>query len=150
MCRLMGIFLLNPFLSWRYILVLFYGTHSALLPDRYVVDAADHEKIESSKKELFELLARPSLAGIPLLVLANKRDLPNALSSDQIIPAMYAPAVALSCLSHKSHRDLPKITDREVTCYSISARYQQNLDIALEWLIQQSKKRRAAAAAAST
>eukprot|EP00700_Malawimonas_jakobiformis_P003614 EC726461.1.p1 GENE.EC726461.1~~EC726461.1.p1 ORF type:complete len:194 (+),score=45.01 EC726461.1:95-676(+) len=93
----------------------------------YCVDAADLEKIESSKKELFELLARPSLGGIPLLVLANKRDLPGALSSDQLIAAM----------------DLGSITDREVTCYSISAEYQQNIDIALEWLIQQSKKRRA-------
>lgn len=34
-------------------------------------------------------------------------------------------------------RELQRITDREVTCYSISAKYQQNIDIALEWLIQQ-------------
>jgi len=70
----------------------------------YVVDAADHEKIEVSKKELCELLARPSLGGIPLLVLANKLDLPGALSADQLIAAMYAESVVdvldriLSCV----------------------------------------------------
>ena len=58
------------------------------------MDASDHENIERAKKELFDLLGRPSLAGIPLLVLANKRDLPNALSSEQLIGAMY---VLLGC-----------------------------------------------------
>nr|QXF29049.1 Arl8 [Gefionella okellyi] len=91
----------------------------------YVVDAADQEKIESSKKELIELLQKPSLGGIPLLVLANKRDLPGALQAEELVGAM----------------ELSKITDREVTCYSISAKYQQNIDIALKWLIEQSKKR---------
>jgi len=57
------------------------------------VDAADHEKIETSKTELFELLSRPSLTNIPLLVLANKRDLPNAMTPDQLVGAMYALSV---------------------------------------------------------
>merc|ERR1711907_181725 len=33
----------------------------------YVVDAADEEKIPASKKELHDLVSKPSLAGIPLL-----------------------------------------------------------------------------------
>nr|XP_014335088.1 PREDICTED: ADP-ribosylation factor-like protein 8A [Bos mutus] len=45
----------------------------------YMVDAADQEKIEASKNELHNLLDKPQLQGIPVLVLGNKRDLPGAL-----------------------------------------------------------------------
>ena len=41
----------------------------------YIVDAADHDKIEASKNELHNLLEKPQLVGIPILVLGNKRDL---------------------------------------------------------------------------
>ena len=51
----------------------------------YVVDAADHEHLEQARSELHELLARPTLAGIPLLVLGNKNDLPGALSTGELI-----------------------------------------------------------------
>ena len=44
-----------------------------------MVDAADSEKIEASRNELHNLLEKPQLAGIPVLVLGNKRDLPDAL-----------------------------------------------------------------------
>lgn len=52
---------------------------------RYVVDAADHAKLETAKVELKSLLEKPMLAGIPVLVLGNKNDLPNALSAEQLI-----------------------------------------------------------------
>ncbi len=35
--------------------------------------------------ELHDLLAKPSLAGIPLLVLGNKNDLPEALGTPELI-----------------------------------------------------------------
>ena len=47
----------------------------------YMVDAADPDKIEASRNELHNLLDRPQLAGIPILVLGNKRDLPGVLES---------------------------------------------------------------------
>ena len=61
----------------------------AALTTRYVVDSADTERISESKEELFELLEKPVLAGIPLLVLGNKNDLPDALSVDKVIDDMY-------------------------------------------------------------
>jgi ADP-ribosylation factor-like protein 8 len=54
-----------------------------------MVDAADHEKIEASRNELHNLLEKPQLAGIPVLVLGNKRDLPNALDEKELIEQMY-------------------------------------------------------------
>lgn len=55
---------------------------------RYVVDAADHDNIKTSKDELYELLSKPSLAAIPLLVLGNKNDKPEALSTGALIDAL--------------------------------------------------------------
>jgi GTPase SAR1 family protein len=54
----------------------------------YVVDAADHDNIKTSKDELYELLSKPSLAAIPLLVLGNKNDKPEALSTGALIDAL--------------------------------------------------------------
>jgi ADP-ribosylation factor-like protein 8 len=88
-----------------------------------VVDSVDEEKLDSAKKELHELLSKPALGGIPLLVLGNKNDLPKALGTDQLIERL----------------ELKSITGREVCCYSISAKNQVNIDITLEWLINHSK-----------
>lgn len=55
---------------------------------RYVVDSADPEALEQSRHELHELLSKPSLAGIPVLVLGNKNDLPGALKEMELIEQM--------------------------------------------------------------
>lgn len=50
----------------------------------FVVDAADHDGVEAARRELHDLLTRPSLAGIPLLVLGNKNDLVDALTTGEL------------------------------------------------------------------
>lgn len=64
-------------------------------------------------------MGKPSLRGIPLLILGNKSDLPDKMSVDELIEAM----------------DLKSITHREVSCYGISAKEETNLDAVLHWLI---------------
>lgn len=54
-----------------------------------MVDAADLDKMEASRNELHSLLDKPQLAGIPVLVLGNKRDLPGALDETGLIERMY-------------------------------------------------------------
>lgn len=54
----------------------------------YMVDAADTDKLEASRNELHNLIDKPQLAGIPVLVLGNKRDLPNALDEVDLIDRM--------------------------------------------------------------
>ena len=51
----------------------------------FVVDSADLEGLEQARKELHGLLSKPSLAGIPLLVLGNKDDLPQSLTTNELI-----------------------------------------------------------------
>eukprot|EP01088_Endostelium_zonatum_P003950 TRINITY_DN15159_c0_g1_i1.p1 TRINITY_DN15159_c0_g1~~TRINITY_DN15159_c0_g1_i1.p1 ORF type:complete len:188 (+),score=41.02 TRINITY_DN15159_c0_g1_i1:101-664(+) len=89
----------------------------------YVVDAADSEKFEATKKELHELLSKPPLAEIPLLVLGNKNDLATAVGVEELIEKL----------------DLKSIKGREICCYSVSAKNSVNIDITLEWLCQHSK-----------
>ncbi|CEF59570.1 ADP-ribosylation factor-like protein 8 [Strongyloides ratti] len=90
----------------------------------FLVDAADEEKMEAAKNELMQLLERPQLDGIPVLVLGNKRDLPGALDEQQLIDKM----------------NLSTIQNREICCYSISCKDKTNIDITLQWLIQHSNK----------
>jgi len=84
----------------------------------FVIDAADHEKFDTAKKELSELMSKPPLAGIPLLILANKNDLTDAVGAQEIIEKL----------------ELKAISGREVCCYSISAKNNVNIDMTLEWL----------------
>lgn len=50
-----------------------------------MVDSADVDKLDSAKAELHSLMDKPELASIPLLVLANKNDLPGSLKITEII-----------------------------------------------------------------
>lgn len=90
----------------------------------YVVDAADRDNISISRSELHDLLSKPSLNGIPLLVLGNKIDKqPEALSKQALIDQM----------------NLSSLTDREVCCYMISCKNATNIDAVIEWLVKHSK-----------
>ncbi|RMZ84557.1 hypothetical protein DV737_g1209, partial [Chaetothyriales sp. CBS 132003] len=90
----------------------------------FVVDAADHDAIPVAKEELHALLSKPELAGIPLLVLANKSDLPSKLSVDEVIDGL----------------SLRRIVHREISCYGVSAKEETNLEAVLQWLVARSAK----------
>lgn len=53
-----------------------------------MVDAADLDKMEASRNELHSLLDKAPLSGIPVLVLGNKRDKPDALDENGLIERM--------------------------------------------------------------
>lgn len=91
----------------------------------YVVDAADAQNLAIARRELHELLGKPSLAGIPVLVLGNKSDKREALPKEKLIDQM----------------DLRLLSDREVCCYSISCKNSVNIDLVLDWLIKHSSSK---------
>jgi ADP-ribosylation factor-like protein 8 len=84
----------------------------------YVVDSADVGNLDVAKIQLHQLLAWPSLEGVPLLVLGNKNDLEGALNEEKLIAAL----------------DLSSIKDRVVACYSISCKNMVKIDNVLKWL----------------
>ncbi|RAL43621.1 hypothetical protein DM860_017364 [Cuscuta australis] len=86
----------------------------------YVVDAADRDSVPISRTELHDLLSKPSLSNIPLLVLGNKIDKSEALSKSSLTDQL----------------GLDAIKDREVCCYMISCRDSVNIDMVIDWLIK--------------
>ena len=54
----------------------------------YVVDSSDNERIEESREELFAVLENDAMRNVPVVVIANKQDLPNAMSPAKIVDAL--------------------------------------------------------------
>lgn len=59
----------------------------------YVVDAADRKRLEETSGELFELLEDEKLSGVPLLVYANKQDLPSSLPAAELADSLGLPTI---------------------------------------------------------
>lgn len=91
----------------------------------FVVDAADPSSWANAKESLQDLVTKPALAGIPLLVLANKSDMAEAVDERRLAAEL----------------DLAAIGDREVICYSISAKKVVNIDVTMNWLIKHAGKK---------
>eukprot|EP01015_Nassula_variabilis_P011901 TRINITY_DN1962_c0_g1_i4.p1 TRINITY_DN1962_c0_g1~~TRINITY_DN1962_c0_g1_i4.p1 ORF type:complete len:188 (-),score=42.57 TRINITY_DN1962_c0_g1_i4:73-636(-) len=90
----------------------------------YVIDSADRKRIQEAGAELQKLLEEDQLAGLPLLIFANKQDLIQALPADEI-----SDTLALS-----------SINDRQWSIVACSAKTKEGLQEGMEWLIQQVKK----------
>lgn len=50
----------------------------------FVVDSTDIERLEEAKLELHRIMRTPDNVGVPLLVIANKQDLPSAKSPGEL------------------------------------------------------------------
>jgi hypothetical protein len=54
----------------------------------YVIDSADRSRIDETGLELNSLLQEEKLAGVPLLVFANKQDIVHALPAGEVLSLM--------------------------------------------------------------
>jgi len=86
----------------------------------FVVDSTDQKSLPSAKKELDSILDKASVANVPLLVLLNKNDLPDAMPVETILKTL----------------DLNAIQNRDVSYFSISCKNIHNIDKTLEWIIK--------------
>ena len=66
---------------WRH----YYQNADGLI---FVVDSNDPGRMQEAREELTKVLSAPELANAAVLVLANKQDLPGAVSADQVATAM--------------------------------------------------------------
>ncbi|XP_061181639.1 uncharacterized protein LOC133190172 [Saccostrea echinata] len=66
---------------WRY----YYQATEGLV---YVVDSNDRERIAEAREELFGILQCEEMRGVPVVIIANKQDLPNALSPSEVAEMM--------------------------------------------------------------
>lgn len=63
---------------WRYY---FQDTQGLL----YVVDSSDRERLGEAAEELHSILADDNMRACPVVIIANKQDLPNAASCTEIV-----------------------------------------------------------------
>eukprot|EP00918_Siedleckia_nematoides_P003327 GHVU01007498.1.p2 GENE.GHVU01007498.1~~GHVU01007498.1.p2 ORF type:complete len:181 (+),score=44.34 GHVU01007498.1:365-907(+) len=101
---------IRPF--WR----CYYPNTDAVI---YVVDAADVERMQSTKKELKLVLEEEELKDATLLVVANKQDLPGALTAAEV----------------STQLALTDIKNRQWSIYHTSAIKGTGIDEALNWLV---------------
>lgn len=59
----------------------------------YVVDSADKERFNEAKEELYWILDSEDMGGVPVVILANKQDLPHAVSSADIAHKLGLPQI---------------------------------------------------------
>ncbi|GIQ88983.1 small GTPase superfamily, ARF/SAR type, partial [Kipferlia bialata] len=92
----------------------------------YVVDSANPEAIPESRRELHGIMAKQGLERVPLLVLGNKNDLNPHLEECAL----------------RTQLDLDSLAaNRELACYSVSSKNQNNLKVVLRWLQAHAKKK---------
>ena len=96
----------------------YYDQTDALI---YVIDSADRRRMEESGVELQQLLDEERLSHVPLLVMANKQDLLNALSEEEI----------------SAELGLFELRDRIWQILPCSAKTGDGLQEAMEWIVEQ-------------
>ncbi|XP_052105352.1 ADP-ribosylation factor-like [Mytilus californianus] len=55
----------------------------------YIIDSNDRERMAEAREELYGILQNDEMRNVPLVVVANKQDLPNALSPSQVAEGLH-------------------------------------------------------------
>ncbi|ELU16341.1 hypothetical protein CAPTEDRAFT_101983 [Capitella teleta] len=95
----------------------------------FVVDSNDPERIPEVREELFKILASDEMHAVPVLILANKQDLPKALPPYKLIEEMGM----RDCKGHKWHV--------QATCATNGEGIYEGMD-ALARMVKESRKER--------
>jgi len=95
----------------------YYENTDALV---YVIDSADRRRMEETGVELNSLLEEEKLAGVPVLIFANKQDLLNAMPPKEISEAL----------------QLHNIRDRDWQIQACSAKTGAGLQEGIEWVLK--------------
>ena len=85
----------------------------------FVIDSADRERLDIAKQELDLMLQEEELRGAPVLIMANKQDLPNAMNELEIAQGL----------------GLTDIKNRKWSLFKVSAVQGTGLEEAFQWLV---------------
>ena len=87
----------------------------------YVIDSSDDSRFNEAQEELWRyIIENPKVKEIPILILANKQDLPSSKNAGEIARVL----------------KLHTVTNQSYAIFPCSAKNSANLDDALEWLRQ--------------
>lgn len=93
----------------------FNGTNAIL----FIVDSSDAARIGEARKELFRVLEDESTSNCCILVLANKQDLPNCMSLNEVMENL----------------QLSEIKNHDWTILPSCSLTGQGLEEAVEWMV---------------
>ncbi|ESN93080.1 hypothetical protein HELRODRAFT_156111 [Helobdella robusta] len=96
----------------------YYAESNAII---YVVDSSDENRLDESKSAFDQMISNASLQGVPLLVLANKQDLPNCVSMN-IIDKLFC-------------QEQSDMIQRSCKTQSASALTGEGIDEGIKWLV---------------
>ena len=88
-----------------------------------MVDSNDVNRIKEARTELWNVLEAKELIDTPVLILANKQDLPSALSTDEV----------------SAHLELSKISDHSWHIQPACATTGEGLEEGIQWLADKLK-----------
>jgi len=88
----------------------------------WVIDSSDRMRMEQCRDELYSLLQQEKLSGASLLILANKQDLFDAMSAEEIV----------SALGLRTH---DAFSGRHWSIYACSAVEGEGLVEGIDWLV---------------
>ena len=91
----------------------------------YMCDSSDRRRLDEACEELALLLEEGELAGVPVLVYANKQDLLHAMPAAEVMEGL----------------ELTGSTDRWIHVQACSAKTGENLDTGLQKLITKVQER---------
>eukprot|EP00913_Durusdinium_trenchii_P010716 g10054.t1 len=99
---------------WRHY---FQGTNALI----YVVDSSDRDRISDAKEELEKMLQEQEMENAALLVLANKQDLPNAmtpaeLGSYRLVEGRCEAVQRISALDLEEKEQQPEMLEEDRVC----------------------------------
>ncbi|KAI8873595.1 ARF/SAR superfamily [Ramicandelaber brevisporus] len=94
----------------------YYANTDAIV---YVVDSADRDRIGTSRDELFNMLDEEELQNAILLVLANKQDMPGAMSASEVSNAL----------------GLGRLKNRQWSIFRTSAITGEGITESMDWLV---------------
>ncbi|KAL0228386.1 hypothetical protein RCL1_004529 [Eukaryota sp. TZLM3-RCL] len=91
----------------------------------WVVDSFDVGRLDECFSELFSVLSSERLLGVTLLVLANKQDIPGALTAEEVREE----------LGFSNEKVVNVLSNRKWAVFPISAAKNQGITSSLDWLI---------------
>jgi len=94
-----------------------YGKNSNVII--YVIDSSDHESIQACNDQIESLLENDEIRHIPIIIIANKQDLPEAMKASEISEKMR----------------LQQVDDRQIQLFCASARTKFKIDEIIEWMV---------------
>ncbi|CAG9585772.1 unnamed protein product [Danaus chrysippus] len=87
----------------------------------YIVDSSDRERVSESKETFDRMIASEHLAGVPLLVLANKQDIPDCMGVHTVKPIF--------------NQNAHLIGARDIMLMATSALMGDGVDEGIRWLV---------------